>query len=157
MVVEVGESRVHRGGRPDVAFLYALPPGALDQDVMVGLVCRYVAVLLDGGPQRLVKTLEKRLGLGQQPVGGALVHVETVLVEVLHDTLDRHGVHVAQVRQPGYEGAVIVGVEKRSVRRLPLHDDAPLGELVDTVDDAEESHGDKLVTHHVPGGELARQ
>ena len=124
---------------------------------MIGLVGGDISVGLDRLAQRLVETVEKRLGLREQPVGGGLLHIEAILVEVFHDALYRHGVHIAQVRQTRDKRAIVVGIEERSVRGLALQHGVALRVLVHTVDDSHEPHRYELIAHDIPMGELSRR
>ena len=89
-------------------------------------------------------------------MGRGLLHIEAILVEVFHDALDRHGVHIAQVRHASDERAIVVGIEERGVRGFALQHGVALRVLVHTVDDSHEPHGYELIAHHVPMGELSR-
>ena len=118
---------------------------------MIGLVTSQVVVLLDCQSHCLVQVLKNDLCLAQQSVGRTLVHVEAVLIKVLHNTLHGHGVDIAQLGDASDEGTVVVGALQRSKRNLTLHDGSVLGINMYVVYLLDEAHGHEDIAYYVTG------
>ena len=91
MIEIVYKSGVHCRHHPHVGFLYSFSVlvFGINKYPVVCLVAGDVCVLLDGVAEYMVKVLEKPLRLSEQAMRRSLVHVETVVVEELHDSLHR--------------------------------------------------------------------
>ncbi len=88
MIEVVYKSCVHCRHHPHVGFLYSFSVlvFGINKYPVVCLVAGDVCVLLDGVAEHMVKVLEKPLRLSEQAMRRSLVHVETVVVEELHDS-----------------------------------------------------------------------
>ncbi len=152
MIEVVYKSCVHCRHHPHVGFLYSFSVlvFGINKYPVVCLVAGDVCVLLDGVAEYMVKVLEKSLRLSEQAMRRSLVHVETVVVEELHDPLHRHRVHVPELCHARDERAVVLRVEERRVGSLAREIFVVLGIRPHVIYLLDEAHGDELVAYHVP-------